>query len=323
MTHRLIYSTVICITCCFTVFSARAQASITLDELQIAFWPEYDRSSMLVIYRGTLAPSLSLPASLTFSIPARYGPPMAVAYSDAQGRLLNLQFTTAASGEVTTFSFETPSANFQFEYYDTSLDAGSPTRRYAFTGVAPYPIQSLILQVQQPVGASGLTATPALGSSTVGSDGLNYFEAVRNNVAVGESIALDLTYHKTDAALSSNNSQLSSANNTTSSGSTGPATSRATSPVLIVSVIVGLVGVGLVGTGIVWFARSRKASPVSVFASTVRPHREKGHPPRPKEVAPSAPALASNRSSAFCHECGVRLQPEDVFCRNCGTQVRR
>ncbi|MEK7327617.1 MAG: zinc ribbon domain-containing protein [Chloroflexota bacterium] len=324
MTRRLLL--LIYVSLLFSAIPARAQSPITLSELQIAFWPEYDQSAMLVIYRGTLAPEVALPATLTFSIPAKYGPPMAVAYGDPQGRLLNLEFTTAPSGEMMTFSFIAPAANFQFEYYDTGLDVSAPTRRYNFAGVAAYPIQTLVLQVQQPVGASGLTAAPALGQATVGTDGLTYLTAVRADVPAGDAITLDLTYTKNDSSLTISNQP--PAVSTTVSPSTASAV-QPVSPALVASVIVGLVGIALVGAGLAWYARSRRdvvASP----AMPRQPRRPKGHPPRPKEVklpeglrSGTGQPSGSSTSAAFCHECGSRLQPDDVFCRDCGTKVRR
>ncbi|MBI3244174.1 MAG: zinc ribbon domain-containing protein [Chloroflexi bacterium] len=319
MTQRFFSLTVLCVIFCSVVFPVSAQTPIALTELQIAFWPEYDRSSMLVIYRGVLAPEVSLPASLTFSVPAQYGPPVAVAYSDAQERLLNLQYTTAVSGDVMTVSFTAPAANFQFEYYDSSLDVSSSTRRYTFAGVAAYSIQTLVLQVQQPAGANNLTATPALAQSTVGTDGLNYFTAVRENVPAGEAIAFDLTYTKTSSALTVSNQP---ATDNTASDTTAPASSPAASPALVTAVIVGIVGVGLVGGGLVWFARSRRTTAAPSTTSTAGPRRLKGHPPRPKEVSPTVTASPSESPASFCHECGARLQPGDVFCRNCGTKMR-
>lgn len=324
MTRRLmllIYVWVMCV----AANPARAQSPITLSELQIAFWPEYDRSAMLIIYRATLAPEVALPASVTFSIPAKYGPPLAVAYTDVQGRLLNLEFTTAISGEVMTISFTSPTAHFQFEYYDTGLDVSSATRRYNFAGAAAYPIQTLVLQVQQPPGAGGLTAAPALSQATVGTDGLTYLSAVRADVPAGDAITLDLTYIKSDSSLTF------SSQPSTVSTAVSPSTASAVQPVspaLVASVIVGLVGIALVGAGLVWYARSRR----EVTASPARPRqlrRPKGHPPRPKEVRPfeglrsgtGQPSISST-PAAFCHECGNRLQPEDVFCRSCGTKVR-
>lgn len=315
MTRRLILLIYVSFILCFAVTPARTQDAVRLSELQIAFWPEYDRSAMLVIYRGTLAPEVTLPASLTFSIPAKYGPPMAVAYTDAQGRLLNLEFTTAASGEMMTIRFNAPTANFQFEYYDTGLDVSASTRRYNFAGAAAYPIQTLVLQVQQPLGAGGLTAAPALGQATVGTDGLTYLSAVRADVPAGDAITLDLTYTKNDSELTI--SSQPPAVSTTVSPSTVSAV-QPVSPALVASVIVGIVGIALVGAGLAWVARSRREVAASPIVPR-QPHRPKGHPPRPKEVKPSA----SSAPAAFCHECGNHLQPDDVFCRSCGTKVRR
>ncbi len=326
MIRRLLLLIYVSLILGFAVTPARAQGTVTLSELQIAFWPEYDRSAMLVIYRGTLAPEVALPASLTFSIPAKYGPPLAVAYTDAQGRLLNLEFTTATSGEAMTISFIAPTAYFQFEYYDTGLDVSSSTRRYNFAGVAAYPIQTLVLQVQQPVGASNLIATPARGQATVGTDGLTYLSAVRANVPAGGAITLDLTYTKSGSSLTIS-SQPSTAS-TTVSPSSAPAV-QPVSPALVASVIVGIVGIALVGAGLAWVARSRR----EVAASPARPRqlrRPKGHPPRPKEVklpeslrSGAGQPPGNSAPAAFCHECGNRLQPDDVFCRSCGTKVRR
>jgi hypothetical protein len=315
MTRRLILLIHVSWMMCFAAIPAQAQSPIALSELQIAFWPEYDRSAMLIIYRATLAPEVALPAPVTFSIPAKYGPPLAVAYTDAQGRLLNLEFTTAVSGETMTISFTAPTSFFQFEYYDTSLDLRSSTRRYNFAGVAAYPIQTLVLQVQHPLGASGLAATPALSQATAGTDGLTYLSAVRANVPAGDAITLDLTYTKSDSSLTINRQP--STVSTASAPSAAPAGQQA-SPALVASVIVGLVGIALVGAGLVWYARSRKEAAASPVTPR-QPRRPRGHPPRPKEVKPAI----SSAPAAFCHECGTRLQPDDVFCRNCGTRVRR
>ena len=325
MTHRPMLLSYVSLILCFAVTPARAQGAVILSELQVAFWPEYDRSAMLVIYRGTLAPEVTLPASLTFSIPAKYGPPLAVANSDAQGRLLNLEFTTAASGEMMTIRFDAPTANFQFEYYDTGLDVNSATRRYSFAGAAAYPIQTLVLQVQQPLGASGLTAVPALGQATVGTDGLTYLSAVRADVPAGGAITLDLTYTKNDSSLTV--SSQPPAVSATVSPSTASAVQPA-SPALVAAVIVGLAGIALVGAGLAWVARSRREAAASPIMPR-QPRRPKGHPPRPKEVklpeglrSGASQPSGSSAPAAFCHACGNRLQPDDVFCRNCGTKVR-
>ena len=59
--------------------STAAQEKISLSQLEIDLWPEFDQPSMLVIYKATLPSGVSLPVDLTFRIPLAAGSPSAVA----------------------------------------------------------------------------------------------------------------------------------------------------------------------------------------------------------------------------------------------------
>jgi hypothetical protein len=322
MTRRFLTLLILCLSLCLPAASVRAQSVVTLSELKIAFWPEYDRQAMLIIYRGTLSPDTPLPASLKFDIPARYGPPLAVAFTDNNGQLLNLDYTTSASGDTITIAFDAPTPSFQFEYYDTSLDLSSTTRRYSFATAAPYAIQTLNLEVQQPVDASGLAGTPTLDNQITGADGLIYFSTTRTGLAMGDSITLDLTYTKSTDVLTA------SAQGPVVTPDLPPATTgtQTNSPVLVVSAIAGVVGVLLVVGGIVWYTRNRSSTDEPA-SEPRRRSKPKGQPPRPKEVTPKASVEETTShgpmAASYCHECGSPIQPDDQFCSNCGTKVRR
>lgn len=322
MARRILILLAFCLSLCLPVAAAQAQSAITLSELRISFWPEYDRPAMLIIYRGTLSPDTPLPASLKFDIPARYGPPLAVAFTDDQGQLFDLDHTTSVSGDVMTIAFDAPTPSFQFEYYDTRLDLSSAARRYSFAATAPYAIQTLNLEVQQPVDASGLTGTPALSTPHTGSDGLTYFDATRTGLAAGEPITLDLTYTKSTGVLSA------SVQGPVVTPDLPPATTgtQTNSPVLVVSAIAGIVGVLLVVGGVVWYTRNRSSTDEPA-SEPRRRSKPKGQPPRPREVTPKASVEDTTShgpmAASYCHECGSPIQPDDQFCRNCGTRVRR
>lgn len=321
MARRTFILLTLCLSLCLPLTAARAQSTITLSELRISFWPEYDRQAMLIIYRGVLSPDTPLPASLKFNIPARYGPPIAVAFADGQGQLLDLDHTTSVSGDVMTLAFDAPTPNFQFEYYDASLDLGSATRRYSFAAPAPYAVQTLTLEVQQPVDATDLQGSPALEDAQIGNDGLTYFSVTRADLADGDPISFDLVYVKNTSALSAN------AQGPAVTPDLPPATAatQSSDPVLVVSAIVGLVGMLLVVGGVVWYTRSRSIVDEETFAPRRR-DRPKGRPPRPREVTPkvsTGDAAPSEPAASFCHECGQPIQPGDQFCRSCGTKVRR
>ena len=59
--------------------SAQAQEAPRFETLTIDLWPEYDRPSMLVIYKGELSPAVSLPAEVTLRMPVEAGAPAVVA----------------------------------------------------------------------------------------------------------------------------------------------------------------------------------------------------------------------------------------------------
>ena len=291
MTQRFIFTTLIALIISLSVMPVSAQGAISLAELQISFWPEYDRNAMLVIYHGTLDPSISVPASLTFTIPAQYGPPLAVAYEDAQGRLFNLEYTTAIASEEMKVTFTVPASKFQFEYYDTSLVTSSSARHYRFEGVASYPMQTLILQIQQPVGANGLVTTPSISTWSTGDGGLNYGRTSQNDVKIGNPITLELSYTKNDSVLSADNAQPVVSTPPT----LAPARAQSALPIPWVAVLLGLVGALLIGGGVWWYSG----------------------------VKAGGGSNSSEEEAVFCYQCGQRAQRKDSFCRNCGTKLRK
>jgi hypothetical protein len=283
----------------------RAQTAPVLEALQISFWPEYDRPATLVIYRGLLSAETPLPASLEFRIPAAYGPPLAVAFSDGQG-LFNLNYTTRTEGDELIIAFETPAPSFQFEYYDTSLDLTTSTRQYNFAASAPYAIEALSLQVQQPIGAMDIEATPALPTSTEGNDGLVYLEGTFTNLAPNDPITLNVTYTKTADTLSAN--------------TTGPAATPQlpdTTPMQdagwLLPVGFGVLALLVIG-GASWYVLQKRSDDKPAARVQAK---------WPKGQVKAAPAVTSSKSKLFCHNCGHATVGDDRFCRNCGTELRR
>ncbi|MEM7033457.1 MAG: hypothetical protein AAF629_28150, partial [Chloroflexota bacterium] len=71
---------------------ANAQAKIELERLSIEIWPEFDRPSTLVIYRGSLAESVPLPALVQFHLPKYLSELNAAASFDTENRLINAPY---------------------------------------------------------------------------------------------------------------------------------------------------------------------------------------------------------------------------------------
>jgi hypothetical protein len=276
----------------------QAQSSSVLSDLKISFWPEYDRPAMLVIYRGQVAPDTPVPAALQIQIPARYGPPIAMAYID-NGQLFNLDYTATPAGDSLILAFTSPNGSFQIEYYDTSLDLSSTARHYTFAAASPYAIQTVTLQVQQPIDTTSVTGVPALAAPEVGLDGFTYHNLVLTDLKPGDPIRLDVTYTKTTDALT--------IENFAPAATATPSVSEQTQNNWLYGVL-GAVAVLLVVVGLIWYAwpkRSRRKNKASGAAAR-----------KPEAVAPRS------AGGVFCHECGTKGVAGDRFCRNCGTELR-
>src|SRR5512138_2912308 len=78
--------------------AARAQSPIKLSRLQVQLWPEYDQSSMLVIYDFQLPDSVKLPVSVSLNFP-KDAHLVAVASLAADGSLLNTDYIGPTANE--------------------------------------------------------------------------------------------------------------------------------------------------------------------------------------------------------------------------------
>jgi hypothetical protein len=294
--------------------SASAQADIRLASLFIDLWPEFDKSSVLVILDGALQPEVPLPATVTLRIPARAGAPNAVAVRDSSGQLLTAPYTSARQGEELLVTLTSDSREFRLEYYDPVLTVEGSARRYEFRWTSDYAVDSVVLRVQQPSGAEGLVADPAVTPSGVADYGLNYYGQSLGALAAGQTLTLDLSYTKASAQLSVEALGLSAA-------STADASVVATpSPTLSWPIALAAAGgVLLAGGGAYyWFSARRRmltAKPKTHQARARARSRAAPPPAAGRAVRPASPA-------SFCTQCGHALHSGDRFCRSCGAPVK-
>jgi hypothetical protein len=280
---------------------ALAQSAISIQDLQIDVWPEYDQPGVLVIYRITLAPTVKLPTEMTMRVPVSSGGPSAVAEQTANG-LFNLEISeTGRDNQWVTIHFTTTLPQLQLEYYDTALKADGAQHTFTYRWPGDYPVASLLVKVQQPRTASQLSLEPNMGTSSTGQDGLTYFDVPLGKVDAGQSFQLQVRYQKSDSELTQNAAF-------TQVTPVPPANSSATSRAFpqLLPWLLGLLGVVLIGGGVYWYLRS--ARPPSSPARTR--HRGEMVEPASGEVL-------------FCHQCGKKAGSADIFCRVCGAKLRR
>lgn len=293
---------------------ASAQSPVVFDKVQVSIMPEYDQPSVLVMYDLSISSGTSLPAQVSFRIPKVVGKPSAVAMRDVDGTLVNLNYTTADDGDWLRINFFAPAQLLRIEYYDNRLAKNGPARSFEYRWPGDYAVNSLTVQVQQPVNATNMQITPSLGSGQQQQDGLTYYEKNIGEVKAGTPFTLRLSYNKKDDALSISSSPVESAGSI-DANTPGRLTFQEVLPWAL-----GGLGLLLVAGGVVWYwysSRDRRGP----AGAAGRRHRAAAAPAR-QGRGRETETSTSTREAIYCHQCGRRANAGDVFCRTCGTKLR-
>ena len=178
------------------------QTTPSLDKVEVDLWPEYDRPTMLVIYRMNLAPGTQLPVSLTLRIPSKAGNPYKVAVREADGQLYEVAPSISVLGNWSLVTLTATSTEIQLEYYDPGLEKNGTDRTFSYEWQGDYAVKSMTVQIQQPVGATNMHTTPSLGNGFIGEGNLTYYNAIVGAVPSGTKFTLTLGYTKGNDDLS-------------------------------------------------------------------------------------------------------------------------
>jgi hypothetical protein len=286
---------------------ARGQDKLALSSVEINLWPEYDHPGVLVIYRLTLPSQSTMPVELTVRIPAASGEPNAVASIQTDGTLLNINYTRQVSGNWASINttITPPAIGVQLEYYDPALEKNGDARHYEYAWQGDYASDSMIIQVQEPLGATNMRISPSLGDGLVGNDGLTYFTQEVGPVSAGQTVTVVVDYNKATDELTAPNLEVQPS---------GPITEDTTFSVRFLQVlpwILGVLGAVLIVGGIYWYWRTGRRRESA-------PKRRRRTSSEPRESS----AAEEQAGDIYCHQCGNRAAPGDRFCRSCGTRLR-
>lgn len=277
-----------------------------LQRLEVALWPEFDRSAVLVIYRFELPTTMALPATLALPLPAEVGEPHAVAWQDEGGDLLLAQYERRVEGDWATLLVESESLLGQIEYY-ADLQVQGDQRSFTFHWPGGLEISSMGYEVQQPVGSSALVVSPSPDREGSGAYGLTYAFAELGPVEASETRTIELSYLKTQGSLSLDAVQPQQPGPALGQPELPP--SQSSDLAAIAPWVIGL-GVLLVAAGVIWAVRLSRSTPAG-SRSSERVRRSKPRAKSEVEVSP-----------VYCHQCGTKAASSDVYCRQCGTKLR-
>jgi hypothetical protein len=282
----------------FIPITAQAQEPIRLTSVNIDIWPEYDQEAVLIIERVTLASDTVLPATLNLRIPAA-GQLNAVATVDAAGRLVNAPYEIVVRGGWSVLSITTNSLNTQVEYYQALVKDGI-NRHILYEWPGDSAVDVLEANFLTPPASENLKIDPPSISNAPGQGGLINYLIRAENLPEGQSFNITIDYQRKTDELSISSLPIQPV---TEPGVNTPG--RVSMPVLLPWILAGVGGVLVVGGVIgfiVWKRGNTTSSPVKGSAVL-----------RPQTIT----------EKVYCHECGNRAQPGDIFCRTCGTRLKQ
>ncbi len=173
---------------------AGAQGGTIINELRVRLWPEYDRSDLLVIYTFSLAPGTLTPTQLQFRVPAE-AQVTAVAQDTPNG-LFSVDFTSGSDGDWQTVTFEAADqTNYQLEYY-VPIQLQGDSRQFKFTWPGDYPVNTFVVEVQEPSQTTGFTSSPTLPNESLSPDNLPIHSGTFGSIDESEQWALDVNYSR-------------------------------------------------------------------------------------------------------------------------------
>ncbi len=279
-------------------FSVRAEGKLQLSLVSVDIWPEYDRPAVLLIYHITLAPDTIFPATLSLRVPL--GAEInAVAVIDENGNLINAPYDTTIQSPWSVVNIKTTSPQLQVEYY-TALVKDGITRHIVFNWTGDYAVDKMEINFLRPLGADSPTISLPPIDTSPGQNGLTNYRVEATNLMPDKSFSLTIDYQRQTDVLSISSFPVQAAS------TPGPDTPGHVSMTGILPWVLAGIGLLLIVAGIAGFVTWQRGSQVST------PVKKEGHHTRERK-----------EEFIYCHQCGKRAEPGDVFCRTCGSRLKK
>jgi hypothetical protein len=182
-----------------------------IDSLSIELWPDYDRSSVLVLLTGVLPADTLFPATVIVPLPEN-AQLNAVARIDIRDGIMKNDIASVP-GPSDMLMFITPDLQFRVEYYVPYIVNGNQ-RLLDYSWLADIDVNNLQLKIQQPKSATSFNVKPLAVNIITEGDGLTYHAFSPKAVLAGQSFSFHLEYEMTTAQFSINSLTSADSNGT-------------------------------------------------------------------------------------------------------------
>lgn len=280
-------------------FSVQAQEQISLEQVSIQLWPEYDTPDMLVILSLQLSADISLPTQVKVRLPGSVEKPYVVAVGQTAQAVTDqgIEYTYEKKGGWLEVTVTANGPAIRVEYYDPELPKAGTQRSYDYIWAGDYAVEIFNISILVPVDTAEIQTDPAMSEVVPAGGTQTYLDWNTSNLKAGEQLPIKVIYTKTSDRLSASNQPLEA-------DIVDETTQGRVSFNNYLPYILGGLGVLLIAGGGFYFWKSGQGK-----TDPRQRHRSRARDDTVEEV--------------YCHQCGKRAQAGDRFCRTCGTRLRR
>lgn len=289
-------------------FSVSLHAQTHIQNFIVSIWPEYDHPGVLVILNGEV-PESALPLDVSFPVPERARFALVAGSTDTTANSV-IPVPIQDTPEGKSVSFQAVHPSFHVEFYFNPFEQDGNHRSYEYTFKSNLPIDSLIVDLQQPMTAENFTPGIQVDHQMEDSHGITYYRAHYNDVKAEQPIKISAEYDNPTGQLTNDllQQQLGQSGGSGMGGQMGQTTPSTQKPgnknsfwILLIVVILVL--------GVLYFVtQSKGKTPREETTST--PEQTL---PRDEEKRESPTG-----ETKYCIDCGEQIPGIAKFCTKCG-----
>jgi|GEM_PF-482433 len=293
------------------VFTNFGLAQTHVPNFLISVWPEYDHPGVLVIFNGELNEA-DVPAEIAFPVPERSRFALVAGSTDTTANtMIPVPIEEGETGKQVSFTAVHPS--FHVEFYFNPFAQGEAHRHYSYDFVPQFSIDSLIVDLQEPLPAQNFRPEIPVDHQMQDSHGIKYYRSHYNKVAPGDTIHIEAHYENPEGKMTNDlvQTQMGAGNGRMGDGmpeggGTSGSDQSSSNNIWIILVI------GLIIIVVIYF--------VTQSGSGKTPREETAAVP--EQTEPGATEHLSREDDTgnmkFCIHCGEQIPVEANFCTQCG-----
>jgi hypothetical protein len=299
---------------CAAAPAQTTDSGLQISSMEIDIWPEYDQPSVLVIYRISFDSLTNFPSTVNFTIPASAGNPSSVAMKDVDGLLYDLEYSVTPDGSWNRIRFITSSPDIQIEFYDPYIESAPDLRTYSYRWISDYAINDLKLVVQQPRFVSNIDISPDYGTGKINPDDhLKYFTLDLGSLKRGAYVNTGISYIKSDDSLSASTQPVKAVDTIQQESGVTVKLKNLVDAIwenttLTTAAVLILISFALIVL-------------VALLALQKRDLKDPDANPPRENMQKKRTVNASEVREVYCHVCGKRARPGDLYCRTCGSKL--